>query len=399
MPDDRGQHVIEIVGDATGELPHGAHLGRLLDLALQPAFLAIVLQAQQHGGIAQAARASDGQRDGLVRMVLQPNRHVGDVRCSIGEPSDRVGNGRLVLTHDQIARINRRIGGIDLGGARKGIVHLNEPAVTIDQRHAERQQRYKAFDRLRRARAASHRLLVVDQRHQQRRIVTFKKRDLQDAQRRAGQTFALEPHQSPRIGDEKAREIASRDRTFLMAHRSSAKNAIGGTNAPIGGNQGDHDAGRGQSVAMPCSDQLGCAGGEIEALRAGKAPDQHILLGAGANDIGGKRGSAREHSIQSPTAIAPRRATCIGQGSDAFFAKGQPRRRRKTVEQGFVAVVGANEATGAIGYRDRIGACLRQRMGDRPIDRMLFRGGRSGSEPPPRQDDPEKHHRGREKAC
>jgi hypothetical protein len=54
------------VRDAAGELADRLHLGRLRDLALEPRFLAIVLEAEQHRRIAEPARAGDGQRDRLV---------------------------------------------------------------------------------------------------------------------------------------------------------------------------------------------------------------------------------------------------------------------------------------------------------------------------------------------
>ena len=57
VADDRGQDVVEIVRDAAGELADDLHLGRLRDLALELGLLAIVLEQQQHRGIAQPAQA------------------------------------------------------------------------------------------------------------------------------------------------------------------------------------------------------------------------------------------------------------------------------------------------------------------------------------------------------
>ena len=199
MPDDRGQDIVEIVRDAAGELADRLHLGRLRHLALEPGLLAIVLQAEQHRRIAQPARAGDRQRDRLVGMVLQPDRHVGRMRRAVGEAADRVGDRGLVLAHDQIARIERRLRGIDLRRADERVVHLDEAPVAIDQREPDRQQRDQAFDVRGGARADRRlaALLLVEQRDQDRRVVAVEERDLQDAQRVALGALALEPRPAP----------------------------------------------------------------------------------------------------------------------------------------------------------------------------------------------------------
>ena len=66
MAHDRGQDVVEVVRHAAGELADRLHLGRLRDLALELGFLAIVLEQQQHRGVAEPAQAGDGQRDRLA---------------------------------------------------------------------------------------------------------------------------------------------------------------------------------------------------------------------------------------------------------------------------------------------------------------------------------------------
>ena len=50
--EDRGQHVVEIVRDAAGELPHRLHLRGLRDLPLEPRLLRRIGQAQQHRRVA-----------------------------------------------------------------------------------------------------------------------------------------------------------------------------------------------------------------------------------------------------------------------------------------------------------------------------------------------------------
>jgi hypothetical protein len=73
---DRRQDIVEIVGDAAGQLSDRLHLGRLGDLALEPVRLAIVLHRQYHRGLTQAAGPGDGERHRLLRLALQPHAHV-----------------------------------------------------------------------------------------------------------------------------------------------------------------------------------------------------------------------------------------------------------------------------------------------------------------------------------
>ena len=168
--------------DAARQLADRLHLGRLRDFPLQARLLRIVLEAEEHGGIAQPARAGDGERHGLVRMVLQPHRHVGGVGGAAREATDRVGDRGLVLAHHQVARIDGRVAAADAGGAREGVVHLQEAAVAVDQRHPERHQRNEAADVRRGRRADRGRILtVVEQRDENGRVVALDERQLQDA--------------------------------------------------------------------------------------------------------------------------------------------------------------------------------------------------------------------------
>ena len=79
MADDRGQDIVEIVGDAAGELADRLHLGRLRDLALELGFLAIVLEQQQDRRVAETAQAGDRQRDRLGRCWLSRTARSPDI--------------------------------------------------------------------------------------------------------------------------------------------------------------------------------------------------------------------------------------------------------------------------------------------------------------------------------
>ena len=107
MADDRGQDVVEIVGDAAGELADDLHLGRLRDLALELGFLAIVLEQKQHRGIAEPAQAGDGQRHRLGRLARETDGKVARHRRAAGVAAHRVGHRRLVFLDDEIAGIDR----------------------------------------------------------------------------------------------------------------------------------------------------------------------------------------------------------------------------------------------------------------------------------------------------
>ncbi len=104
IADDRGQDVVEVVGDAAGELADGLHLRGLGDLALEAILLAIVLEREQDGGVAEAAGTGDGERDRLVGPGLQPHRDVARHGRAAGEAADGVGDGSLVLVDDEVAR-------------------------------------------------------------------------------------------------------------------------------------------------------------------------------------------------------------------------------------------------------------------------------------------------------
>ena len=138
--EDRGQDIVEIVGDAAGELADRLHLGRLGDLALEPRLLAIVLDREQHGGVAEAARAGDGHRHRLLRIGLEPHREVARHAAGRGRsggprrrppPCPRRRRGRRARPG---ARWRSRPTAL-----RNDLVEEEEAAVAVGQREAERQ--------------------------------------------------------------------------------------------------------------------------------------------------------------------------------------------------------------------------------------------------------------------
>ena len=87
--------------------PTDLHLGRLRDLPLELGFLAIVLEQQQHRGIAEPAQAGDGQRHRLVVLARQADRQIARHRRTARVAAHRVGDRGLVFLDDQVAGIDR----------------------------------------------------------------------------------------------------------------------------------------------------------------------------------------------------------------------------------------------------------------------------------------------------
>ena len=108
VPDDRGQDVVEIVGDAAGELADDLHLGRLGDLALELRLLAIVLEQEQHRGVAEPAQAGDGQRHRLGGLPDEPDGEIAGHGRPAGIAPHGVGDRCLVFLDDEVAGIGRR---------------------------------------------------------------------------------------------------------------------------------------------------------------------------------------------------------------------------------------------------------------------------------------------------
>ncbi len=238
-----------------------------------------------------------------------------------------------------------------------------------------------------RARAFADRgvpLLFIDQRDQHRRIVAVEERDLQHAQRVLRQPLALEARHALRVGDQEAGEVAADDRALLLPHRTRAQHAVGGADPAVGVDQCGHDAGAAKPVAGPAGDQIFHRLRKIEPLRREEPPDEQILVLAGASHFGGKLGALEHHAVERRPAIAPRGATGAAEPIDFARFERQARRRRKTAEHGFVAIVGADQTAGAVGHRDRVGAARGERAGDAPIG--FWRGAGARREEPSRGD-------------
>ena len=118
----------------------------------------------------------------------------------------------------------------------------------------------------------------------------------------------------------------------------------------------------------------------------GEAPDEHVALIARTRDLCGQPvwPGAKAPYLAAP--VAPGDASSVAKFGDALPRQRQAGRGRKAFEQSLIGVVGADEAAGAIGDRHGVGARLRDRAGEGPIDRRRRRD-------PGRRQHPPRNHR------
>src|SRR3546814_5879848 len=91
--------------DAARELVDRLHLRRLRDLALEPRFLARILEAQKHRRFAEHAHADDAHRHRIAALPREPDRQVAADLLPAAVVADHVGKRSLVLTDNDVAGI------------------------------------------------------------------------------------------------------------------------------------------------------------------------------------------------------------------------------------------------------------------------------------------------------
>ncbi len=197
MADDRGQDVVEVMSDSASQLADRLHLGGLGNLAFELGFLAIVLEQQQHGGIAKASQARDGQRDGLGRLVSQADRKVGGHGRSPRIPADGVGNRGLVFLDHEVARIGWHCLDRDSARLAERLVHGQETPVAIDQRETDRQHLQQYLD-VGRAGKAWPFVGIKQQQGRRRRSPARLDRHVDHAQRASIRPLRHQPYAAPR---------------------------------------------------------------------------------------------------------------------------------------------------------------------------------------------------------
>ena len=105
--DDRGQHVVEVVGDAAGELADRLHLLALRELLLERALLGDVEGVDDHRVAAVGAVLDGVDVEAGAPLALAGDRHV-DRRDDAGPPRRRIerrGDRRAVGLRDEIDQL------------------------------------------------------------------------------------------------------------------------------------------------------------------------------------------------------------------------------------------------------------------------------------------------------
>ncbi len=146
IADDRGQHVVEIVGDAAGELADRLHLLALREVLLQRALLGGVEREHDGAGafVAMRVRGGDEEARRAGALALQRDVDGRDVALAFARCGDRLTQRRAIALGD--AAIDR---GTAFAGARlqrkrsepcEGAVGAQDDALQVDRgdRHRRR---------------------------------------------------------------------------------------------------------------------------------------------------------------------------------------------------------------------------------------------------------------------
>ncbi len=140
IADDRGQHVVEVVRHAAGQLPDRLHLGGLRDLPLEPRLLGRVGQAEQHRRLAQPAHAGQAEAHRLLRVAAQPHGDIAARGGALPVAAHRIGHRGLVRRDDEVGRVRRDVLAFrNTGGVAKCRVGEQEMAVAVGHRQPDRQ--------------------------------------------------------------------------------------------------------------------------------------------------------------------------------------------------------------------------------------------------------------------
>ncbi len=288
--------------DSAGELADDLHLGRLRDLPLQLGFLAVVLEEEQHGSIAEAAEAGDRQRDGLRSLASEAHgkiaRHGGPARVA----ADRIRHGGLVFLDDQVAGIDWHRRTLDPRRLAEGLVHGDEAAVAIDQRQSDGKDVEQGLE----VRGVGERTFLALEQHEEAGAALV--------QRVGGNVHRPERPRGIALEDEAhlflfadldqiceihvAAVVAGLDRAF-------EEQSVSCEQPSVGVDHGGQHPRRGQPVAGCPLDPPRGQGQRIERWRIGEAPQEQVALRADTLDLD-RRGSGNGgHARHAAGAVAP----------------------------------------------------------------------------------------------
>ena len=133
--DDRGQHVVEVMRDARGQLAHCLHLLALRQLRFQRLALGAV-EREDNGGRIALAQPREGQLHGTLALV--GDHHVGDMKAGLA--GQRCGKGALhrgaIVGGDDAAQVGAALG--LLRQREEGRIGHAQHALLVDFGNADR---------------------------------------------------------------------------------------------------------------------------------------------------------------------------------------------------------------------------------------------------------------------
>ncbi len=239
--------------------------------ALEPRFLAIVLEAEQDRGIAEPARAGDGHRHRLVRIGPEPHREIARHRRG-PRPKRRTASETAALSSSTTRSPGQAGLSVAASPAARAerLVQEQEAAVAVGQREAERKDVEQGVD-VGRLVAAARSRHVVEQQEGGERVGSIAGRDLDDPQRRR------RPCPRRRTGtgrwppaarcSTKARALDGPD-FAVRAAGAGEEGAVRGEDRAVGVDDRGHHARLAQPAARLAGDQPPRLGGEIGAVAA-----------------------------------------------------------------------------------------------------------------------------------
>ncbi len=380
VADDRGQHVVEVVRHAAGELADRLHLGRLRDLPLEARLLGRVGQAQQHRRLAEPADPREPHRDRLVGLVAQPHGDVAAHRRALPEAPDRVGHRRLVLADDEVRGIGRHLAG-DPGSPPEGRVGEQKMAVAVGHRQAERQLLEQALE-LRRLPAAlagpaPQPDTAVEQHHQRGRLArALRFRGIRVGQRHVDQrlrrplaALAREVDPVALVRAQQRGEVEPGHAGILVARGAAGEAGARGADRPVGADQRDLDPRGAENPAERPGDPLTDTGERFGADDRREPPDQVVVATSGTLRGAGPRLAPVGHSHLGTLALAPCRARGPGELLGRCRIDREAGRSMARPEPQLVSRVGADQPVGAVGHGDRHARLLDRGDGHRPVRR------------------------------
>ena len=301
IADDGGQHIVEVMRDTACQLADGLHLGGLRNLAAQTLFLGGIGDREQHRRIAQPAHTGESDRHRLFLVAGKPHGHVAARRRALGEAAHGVGNGGLVLAHDEVGGELRQALLLALDRAQESLVGEQEAPVAVGQCQSQRQRRKQRFQ-LRDGRlpaalpATADADIAVDQQHQRRCLVGgcasiavgLVERDVHQRLGRALLAFSRKEDAVAVVGPQELHEFLPHQRSALLAQSPLCEAGRGRLHDAVGRNQCKFDARGRQQSAERSGDTIRNAFLTLVVDPLAETPDEVILTAPDPLDLQGE---------------------------------------------------------------------------------------------------------------